>query len=105
MKKEIVYIASGFHGTWKKKIKKLKNIEVIDPEDKKDLSIPEICTWDLHGVKKSDIVFVYVNSTNPGGQGLCVKAGYGKALNKTVILVLEKAHPKYRYFRFLEGVS
>ncbi len=47
--------------------------------------------WDLYYVEKCDIVFAYMEETNPSGYGLTLEIGYAKALNKPIILVDEKS--------------
>jgi nucleoside 2-deoxyribosyltransferase len=109
VKKQIVYLAGGFRSNWRKKVKNTcTNLLFIDPEEKeqnKKFTPSEYGCWDLHFVKQSDIVFVYMAKNNPSGYGLSVEIGYAKALGKTVILVLEKEHEKYRYLKFLESVA
>ena len=58
-------------------------------------------------IKDSQIVFGYMETTNPSGVGMACELGYAYALGKTVILVLEKdnQHQKDRYLRWMEKVA
>lgn len=87
--------------------------EYLDPKikefingERKNLTLEQYTTFDLHYIRQSDIVFVYYEKTNPG-VGALIEAGYAKGLGKTVILVLEKDHEtiKDRYLDFVKGVS
>jgi nucleoside 2-deoxyribosyltransferase len=108
MKKQLVYLAGGFSSNWNDKVKTLTNVEFIDPrikEVKKEFKYFEYGCWDLHYIKQCDICFVYMEKDNPSGYGLSVEIGYAKALNKTVILVLENGHEKEKYLLFLKNVA
>lgn len=64
--------------------------------------------WDLHFIKQCDLVFAYMEETNPSGYGLAMEVGYAKGLNKTIIMVDEKS-PKdadfERYFRAIHEIA
>lgn len=55
-----------------------------------DLS-KEYTIWDLFHVNHCDILFGYMEESNPSGLGLCLEIGYAKALNKLIILIDEKS--------------
>jgi nucleoside 2-deoxyribosyltransferase len=99
--KQKVYLAGGFSG-WREKVKELTNVEFFDPKLKPDNTWQEYGTWDLHYIKQCDILFGYMGKDNPSGYGLSVEIGYAKALNKTIILVLESGHEKDKYLQFLK---
>ena len=114
--KQTVYLAGGFNSDWAKNIKdNLKeHFYIINPKEKEFsneerilMNVNEYGKWDLHYIKKSDIVFVYVERTNKSCIGLSVEAGYAKGLNKTVILVLEPNHEtiKDSYLSFITQVA
>lgn len=102
MEKQKVYLAGGFDSQWRSKIKSLSNVIFFDPQFKPDKHWSEYGTWDIHYIKQCDIVFGYMGVTNPSGYGLSAELGYARALNKTVILVLESGHAKDRYLQFLK---
>jgi nucleoside 2-deoxyribosyltransferase len=101
-----VYLAGGFNSDWREKVKELYtpfgNIEFFDPKSKPDKHWSEYATWDVHYIKQCDIVFAYMSKDNPSRYGLAAEMGYAKALNKTVIFILEQEHEKERYLHFLK---
>jgi len=78
-----------------------KEKEYINGE-RKNLSLQDYVTWDLYHIKKSDIVFVYIERTNPG-VGSIAELGYARGLGKTIIAVIEKEHEHIedRYIDFI----
>jgi len=115
MEKQRVYLAGGFKTDWADRVKACSNnFQWINPKDKEFtagrrvvLDVNEYGTWDLHFIKQSDIVFVYVERTNPSCIGLACEAGYAKGLGKTVITVLEPNHEtlKDSHLAFITQVS
>jgi len=99
-----VYLAGGMNSDWRETVKShfINDIEIFDPKLKPDKHWSEYGTWDVHYVKQCDICFVYLDKNNSSGYGLAAEMGYAKALNKTVIFVLEPGHEKDRYFQFLK---
>ncbi len=89
-----VYLAGGMRGEWREQIKKeCKGLIIFCPVDKESsqtMTVDEYGTWDLHYIKQADIVFGYMERTNPSGIGLACEMGLAYGLGKTVILVLEK---------------
>jgi hypothetical protein len=60
--------------------------------------------WDIHHVKNCDIVFAYMEASNPSGYGLAFEVGLGYAFQKTIILVDERSPVDAefgKYFRIL----
>ena len=113
--KQIVYLAGGFKSDWANKVKKCsENFNWINPKEKEYkngerviMNVNEYGKWDLHYIKKSDIVFVYIEKENTSCIGLCVEAGFAKGLGKTVILVIEPNHETIKdvYLSFVTQVS
>lgn len=114
-KMQTVYLAGGFKSDWSVQVKhSTDKFKWIDPKLKEYrhgqrvvMDVNEYGKWDLHFIKQSDIVFVYVERSNPSCIGLCVEAGYAKGLGKTVILVLEPQHEtiKDNYLSFITQVA
>lgn len=110
-----VYLAGGFKSEWAKfVIKSCENMIFINPKDKEFkngeriiMSVNEYGKWDLHHIRTSHIVFVYVERNNPSCIGLSCEAGYAKGLGKTVISVIEPDHEtiKDSYLSFITQVS
>ena len=115
MKKQKVYLSGGFKSNWSDEvINTSRNFDWINPKNKEfnndenlKMNVNEYGKWDLHFIKQCDILFVYVERTNPSCIGLCCEAGYAKGLNKTVITVLEPNHETIndRYLSFITQVS
>lgn len=113
--KQKVYLAGGFKSDWANKVKSSSsNFIWINPKEKEFnngerviMDVNEYGKWDLHFIKKCDIIFVYVERTNTSCIGLCCEAGYAKGLGKTVITVLEPNHEtiKDSYLSFITQVS
>jgi nucleoside 2-deoxyribosyltransferase len=113
--KQKVYLAGGFKSDWANRVKECSNnFDWINPKDKEYkngerivMNVDEYGKWDLHFIKQSDIVFVYVEKSNNSCIGLCVEAGFAKGLGKTVIVVLEPNNEtiKDTYLSFITQVS
>lgn len=104
-----VYLAGGMRTNWQEDVKKeCPELAFFDPSSRPPFNtLSEYGTWDLHHVKHADIIFVYMENTNPSGIGAAVEMGYAKGLGKTVILVLEPGnnHVEDRYLRFMTKVA
>ena len=115
MNKQKVYLAGGFRSDWANKVKECSNnIDWINPKDKEFngservvMNVNEYGKWDLHFIKQSDILFIYIERTNPSCIGLSCEGGFAKGLGKTVITVLEPKHEtiKDNYLSFITQVS
>jgi len=115
MVEQKVYLAGGFKSDWSVRVKHSCDKFIwIDPRLKEYkhgqrvvMNVNEYGKWDLHFIKQSDIIFVYVERSNTSCIGLSVEAGYAKGLGKTVILVLEPNHEtiKDTYLQFLTQVA
>jgi hypothetical protein len=107
-----IYLAGGMRTNWQDKVIEAVGFahRIFDPRKKgaeKSMTLEEYGTWDLTYVKKCDIVFVYMEKTNPSGIGLACEAGFGYGIGKTVITVIEpdNEHQADRYIAFLKKVS
>lgn len=90
-----VYLAGGMKSGWQEEI--LNNIsytdsfEFFNPAENNCKKPEEYTAWDLFHVRKCDILFGYMEASNPSGYGLGAEVAYAKALGKTVILVDERS--------------
>jgi len=115
-----VYLAGGMRSDWQDKVIDSLNLvddepafTFFDPRSKqpgnaeRKLSLEEYGTWDLTYIKQCDIVFGYMERTNPSGVGMACELGYAYGVGKTVILVLESDHETQedRYLNFMKKVS
>ena len=96
-----IYLAGGMHSKWRDRVIKDSLQSFFVPVLKPDKHYAEYGTWDVHYIKQCDIVLAYMEKDNPSGYGLSAEIGFAKALNKTVILVIEPGHEKEKYFDFL----
>lgn len=87
-----VYLSGGHHSGWQDRVKNsVKQFKYLDPS-KTNITDAKLYTqWDLEAVRNSDIVFAYLENSNPSGYGLSVEVGYAAALNKFIILIDEKS--------------
>jgi nucleoside 2-deoxyribosyltransferase len=106
-----IYLAGGFHSGWQDDVQKAApEIDFYDPADREsnlDLRLAEFGTWDLHHVRKCDLVLAYAERTNPSLIGLAVEVGYAAGVDTTVVLVLEDDHQHFndRYLQFLRKAA
>jgi len=91
---EKVYLAGGMKSGWQNTvIKRFQNKFVFfNPMDHKLSESHQYTVWDLHYLKKADIILAYLESDNPSGFGLTLEIGYAKSLSKTIILIDEKSN-------------
>lgn len=96
---------------WREKIKnECKEFVFFCPKDKEvsqEMIVEEYGTWDLHYIKQCDIMFCYMEKTNPSGIGLACEMGFGYGIGKTIILILEEENEfiNSTYLAFLKKVS
>lgn len=105
-----VYLAGGFKSDWRDKVKSLTGFDFVDPKEKEfggEWGLAEIGAWDISQIRWSDVVFAYMEKTNPSGFGLACEIGYAYGKEKCVILVLERGHEthKDKYLDFLRNVA
>lgn len=90
-----IYLAGGMNeSNWQKTViesVKLDNIVFFNPREHGLIESREYTLWDILYLKKSDIVFAYMEKDNPSGLGLSLEIGYARALDKTIILIDEKS--------------
>jgi nucleoside 2-deoxyribosyltransferase len=113
--KQKIYLAGGFKSDWAANLEsRVKGFDYINPKKKEFSNGERITTtpaefvkWDLHFINKCDILFAYVERTNPSCIGLACEIGYAKGLGKTVITVIEPNHEKIKdsYLSFIGVVS
>ncbi len=105
-----IYLAGGLRSNWQKKVTSTVDAVFYNPRPKEigeSLSLDEFGTWDLHHIRKCDVVFGFMEKDNPSGIGMSVELGFARGIGKTVILCLEKDNQftKDKYLMFMEKVS
>jgi hypothetical protein len=87
-----VYLAGGFHSRWQDRITTLTTrFLFLDPRQHGLRDNKSYTLWDLEAIRQSDVVFAYLETTNPAGYALALEVGFAKALGKRIILVDEKS--------------
>lgn len=106
-----VYLAGGMRSGWQEIVKQqMPHLDFFDPRDKElddTWNLDKFGSWDLAHIRRCDVVFAYMEKTNPSGVGMACEMGYAYGLGKTVILCLEldNEHQKDRYLGFMRKVS
>jgi hypothetical protein len=86
-----VYLAGGFRSGWQDRvIAGVSRFSFFDPRVHGLQDNGHYTLWDLEAIRRSDLVFAYLEATNPGGYALALEVGFAKALGKRIILVDEK---------------
>ena len=105
-----VFLSGGFKSNWQAKVIEALQDKFIffNPREHGLEHSDFYTTWDIHFVKGCDILFAYMESTNPSGYGLTFELGIAYALNKTIILIDEKSGQDEqfgKYFKILHRPS
>jgi hypothetical protein len=87
-----VYLAGGLHSGWQDRVSEvIPRFAVLNPRNHGLTDGAQYTLWDLEAIRRSDLVFAYLEATNPAGYSLALEVGYAKALAKPVVLVDEKS--------------
>jgi len=85
-----VYLAGGFYSGWQDRAKKSAPQHIYyDPRHHGCTSEAEYTAWDIARIQESDVVFAYLESTNPGGHNLAFEVGLADGLGIPFVLVQE----------------
>jgi nucleoside 2-deoxyribosyltransferase len=79
--------------------------EYIDPRTHHLTSEKEYTKWDLAGIRASNLVFAYMDTTNPSGYGMCLEVGYARAIGRTVWYICEDASERQKYFGMVRACA
>ena len=98
-----IYLAGGMHSGWQDiLIDWFDKFTFIDPRSHRLTDPREYTEWDMNGIRTADLVFAYLERSNPSGLGLALEVGYAVGLNRPVFLVDEK---RDRYADILRAAS
>lgn len=105
-----IFLSGGFKSNWQSiVINALENKFIFFNPREHGLDHSDLyATWDIHFVKECDILFAYMESTNPSGYGLSFELGIAYALNKTIILIDERSmndESFAKYFKIMHKPS
>lgn len=114
-----VYLAGGFRTDWQETVKMecqgLEAVQFLDPKEKergaespKIFQQPNVYTnWDLLAIEQSDVVFAYVENTNPA-VGVIAEIGFATGRRIPVIFVKDpedtSSYFKDKYFDFVRNM-
>ena len=83
-----VYLAGGLHSGWQERVRaEIPGADYLDPRTHRLRDPSAYTAWDLDALRRSDVVFAYLEDSNPGGYALALEIGFARALDKHVILV------------------
>ena len=85
-----VYLAGGmsFHNDWRDSIiKENPKIKFLDPRNSGSNYELNYTMYDIYCIKECDVLFAYMDKTNPSGYGLSVELGLAFGLRKFIIFV------------------
>lgn len=102
----VIYLAGGMKGTWQDRIMAaIPDAIFIDPRNQPTKSPEDYTAWDLAAVERCDVVFGFMEATNPGGSGLAVEFGWGARAGKHLVFVEEQGYPQHRYFGMVRSLA
>jgi nucleoside 2-deoxyribosyltransferase len=102
--KTSIFLSGGFKSDWQLKLTERygDKFQFYNPRDHK-ISEPHLyASWDIHYVRKCDIIFAFMEASNPSGFGLMFEIGMAYALNKTIILIDEKSGVDDTFARYFK---
>lgn len=102
----VVYLAGGMKNPWQDVVmKEVPGVIFIDPRNHGLKDEAGYTAWDLAGVERADIVFGYMEATNPSGVGLAVEFGWGARADKLLLLAEDEGYPQQRYFGMVRALA
>jgi len=102
-----VFLSGGFKSNWQTTIIDECKDDFIffNPKEHNIKNSRLYTTWDVHFVKECDILFAYMEKTNPSGFGLTFEVGVAYALNKTIILIDDKSENDDAFDRYFQMIK
>lgn len=101
-----VYLAGGMKTGWQDVVKTLLPGNIyLDPRDHHFTDELDYTAWDLTALRKADIVFGYMEKTNPHGAGLALEFGVAHALGIELHYVEDADFPHTRAFGMVRAVA
>ena len=98
-----VYLSGGMHSGWQDIVKDaIPGVQWFDPREHGLGKADDYTRWDTEAILASEIVFAYLEESNPSGAGLAYEVGYASASGIHTIFVCEKQD---RYFDIVKSSS
>jgi len=106
MIKQKIFLSGGFHSNWQNSLISKYNDKFIflNPREHGLMKPTDYTFWDIHFVRRCDILFAYMESSNPSGYGLAFEIGLAIENKKTVILIDEKSLTDPDFKKYFEIV-
>ena len=83
-----VYLAGGFYSGWQDRVKQAAPQHIYHDPRYHGLNIEaEYTAWDIARIRESDVVFAYLDNTNPGGHNMAFELGLADGLGIPYVLV------------------
>jgi hypothetical protein len=102
----VVYLAGGMKSGWQTRVRQaVTGVIFIDPSQSGLKDEKAYTAYDLAGVESANVVFGFMEQSNPGGAGLAVEFGWAAREGKTLLLVEEPGYPQQRYFGMVRALS
>lgn len=101
--KPTVYLSGGMHSGWQDVVKAaVPDADYFDPREHGLAKAEDYTRWDTDAIKESELMFAFLEESNPSGAGLAYEVGYALASGVHVIFVCEK---RDRYFDIVKSAS
>lgn len=101
-----IYLAGGMKTGWQDKvIRRCTDLRFIDPRTHGLQQEAEYTAWDLAAIDRADMVFAYMDTSNPSGFGMSLEVGYAKARGKYIWYVCEDDSARQRYFGMVRSCA
>jgi hypothetical protein len=102
----VVYLAGGMKNAWQDVVMTaVPGVIFIDPRNHGLKDEQGYTEWDLAGVEHADIVFGYMEASNPSGSGLAVEFGWGGRAGKLLLLAEQDGYAQQRYFGMVRALA
>ena len=96
-----IYLAGGFSSNWQQividSIQPQDSIKFFNPREHGLKNSGHYYFWDTLRLEHCDVIFAYLEESNPLALGLIFELGYARGLHKKVILVDEKSNKNTDY--------
>lgn len=96
-----VYLAGGFSSNWQQDVidslSSYESLIFFNPREHGLKNSDHYYFWDTLHLEKCDVIFAFLEESNPLALGLIFELGYARGLHKKVILVDEKSNKNADY--------
>lgn len=106
-----VYLAGGMHSNWRDMVLAGvgHGVVFLDPCSE-NMPCPKYVKCDIEMIAECDVLFGFMEASNPSGLGLATEIGYAHGLGKFIMLTDEKSttdrdfRRHFAFARYLPGV-